>query len=51
MQWLTVRHKVADYEVWKPLFDADKSYQEAAGLHVAVLLRSLDDPNELVIAF
>jgi hypothetical protein len=51
MQWMMIRHKVNDYAVWKPYFDADKPHQEAAGLHVAVLLRSLDDPNEIVIAF
>ena len=51
MQWLMVRHKLADYGVWKPYFDADKPRQEAAGLHLGVLLRSLEDPNDVVIAF
>jgi quinol monooxygenase YgiN len=51
MQGMMIRHKVNDYGVWKPYFDADKPRQEAAGLHVAELLRSLDDPNEVVIWF
>jgi hypothetical protein len=51
MQWMLVRHQVKDYAVWRPFFDADRPVQEAAGLHVAEMLRSVDDPNDILIAF
>ena len=51
MGMMIVRHKVKDYDAWRPVFDADMKAQEAAGLTRPRVLRSADDPNELVILF
>jgi len=46
-----VTHKVADYARWKPIFDADGANRQAAGSKGGQLLRSADDPNEVVLLF
>ena len=49
--FVMVRHKVRDYEAWRPHFDAHADERKAAGCVGAHLFRSADDPNELVITF
>jgi len=51
MPCLLVRHKVADYEKWKPVFDDDAPAQAAAGLTSGRLFRNADDPAELLVLF
>ena len=51
MPYITIRHKVKDYDAWKPLFDAHGATRAAAGCKGGHLLRSVDDPNEVVIFF
>jgi heme-degrading monooxygenase HmoA len=51
MSYVMVTHKVADYARWKPIFDADDANREIAGSKGGQLLRSADDPNEVVILF
>ena len=51
MGMMVIRHKVADYAKWRPLFDAHAKAQRAAGLSHPRVLRSADDSNELVIIF
>ena len=51
MPRLLVRHKVADYGKWKPLFDAHAAKQRAAGITGGRLFRNADDPQEVVILF
>ena len=51
MGMMIVRHKVADYGKWRPMFDAHVQKQKAAGLTHPRVLRSADDKNELVIIF
>src|SRR6516225_4927518 len=46
---MIVRHKVKDYRSWKKAFDGHASAQKAAGLTKPRVLRSADDPNEIVI--
>ena len=48
---MVIRHTVADYAKWRPAFDADKSFQEAAGLHVICVSRGLQNANDLEIPF
>jgi hypothetical protein len=48
---MLVRHKVADLSSWKRVFDSHAAAQQAAGLRVEKVLRSLDDPNEVVLLF
>ena len=47
--FIMVRHKVRDYDTWRPFFDADEARRQAAGSKGAHLFRSADDPNEIVI--
>lgn len=51
MTYLLIRHRVADFAAWKPVFDAHASARVAAGLTDADLLRDLDDPNQIVLLF
>jgi heme-degrading monooxygenase HmoA len=51
MSYVMVTHKVADYARWKPIFDADGANRQAGGSKGGQLLRSADDPNEVVILF
>ena len=50
MPYLLVRHKVEDYERWKPVFDHDHGATRArSGSKGGRILRNADDPDELVI--
>jgi len=46
-----VRHKIADYGKWRPVFDADEGRRKAAGLTNSRVYRSADDKNEIVLIF
>jgi len=48
---LVIRHTVADYNVWKPFFDADSTNRNAAGLHLLGLSRGIENQNEVEIPF
>jgi hypothetical protein len=45
---LLIRHQVADYEVWKPLFDAHAENRKSHGSNGGLLFRNADNPNELL---
>ena len=51
MPYLLVRHKVADYARWKPLFDQHAETRKASGSRGGQLFRNANDPNELLILF
>ena len=51
MAYLLVRHKVADFGKWKPQYDGHQSARAAAGLGDRLILRGLDNPNEVVLLF
>ena len=51
MDYLMVRHKVADFDQWKTFFDSHKEVQLEYGLHFHMLHRNIDDPDELFIIF
>ena len=48
MAYIVTRIQVGDYESWRPMFDQDRprAREKAATQRV---LRSVDDPNEVVI--
>ena len=46
---LLIRHKVDDFDVWKPLFDAHSATRRANGALGARLFRNADDPHEVLI--
>ena len=50
MATLFVRHQVADYAIWRRVYDAAKPTQEAAGVLAATIYRSVDNPNELTVS-
>jgi hypothetical protein len=51
MGMLIVRHKVKDYDKWRPAFDGHAGPQKAAGLSNPRVFRSTDDKNEIVVVF
>jgi hypothetical protein len=51
MSYVMVKHTVADYARWKPIFDADGANREIGGSKGGQLFRSADDPNEVVMLF
>jgi hypothetical protein len=46
-----VRHKVADFAKWKPVYDAHLSARQKAGLREEHLFRNADNPNEVLLLF
>ena len=51
MNYILIRHKVADFAKWKPVYDGHASSRSAAGLKEEKLLRGVDNPNEVVLLF
>jgi hypothetical protein len=47
--YVLVRHKVRDFSEWKPIYDAHHSTREEAGLRELYMMRSADDPNEVIL--
>ena len=48
---LLVRNKVNEFHRWKRVFDANLDPPRAAGLTLAGMWRSVDDPNEVFFLF
>jgi len=48
---MMIHHEVANYAKWRPIFDADTSAQQAAGLSDPRVYRSVDDPNDVTVVF
>jgi hypothetical protein len=51
MNYILIRHKVADFAKWKPVYDAHGSARADAGLKEERLLRNIDNPSEVVLLF
>jgi heme-degrading monooxygenase HmoA len=51
MPYLLVRHKVADYTKWRPLFDQHAATRRANGAKGGQILRSANNPNEVILLF
>jgi hypothetical protein len=51
MPHVLVRHKVADFAKWKPVFDEHSTTRAAAGSKGGQLFRSASDPNDVTILF
>src|SRR4051794_36817085 len=49
MPYLLVRHKVEDYERWKPGFEEHGATRKESGSKGVRLFRNADDPNQTVI--
>ncbi len=48
---MLVRHKVADFAKWRPVYGAHASARQKAGLKEEHLFRNADDPNEVILLF
>src|SRR5215470_12409673 len=48
---LLIRHKVADFAKWKPVYDGHLSARQKAGVKEEHLFRNADDPNEVLLLF
>ncbi len=51
MATIFVRHRVADFGVWKPLFDDDHARRADSGIKSAEVFRLDGDENMVLIAF
>ena len=51
MRYLLVRHRVAEFDQWKSVYDAHLPARQKAGLKEVHLLRNIDDPNEVLLLF
>lgn len=51
MTRILIRHRVDDYDEWKPVFDEHRETREEYGVQGGQLFRTADDPDELVILF
>jgi hypothetical protein len=51
MASLLVRHNVEDYARWRPAFDEHAAVRKTYGLKGGYLMRSADNPNEIVLYF
>jgi heme-degrading monooxygenase HmoA len=51
MPYTLIRHKVEDYERWKPVFDEHAAVRQESGSKGGRLFRNADDPNETFILF
>lgn len=51
MNYLLVKHRVADFEKWGQVFDSHLVGQRESGLELLHLLREIEDPNMVVLFF
>jgi len=51
MSFMLVRHKVKDFDKWKPLYDDHAVVRKESGSKGAHLFRNADNPNEVLILF
>ena len=51
MNYLLIRHRVADFSGWKAAYDAHSSARQQAGLTEKELLHDIKDPNHVVLLF
>jgi hypothetical protein len=51
MNYVLIRHQVADFPSWKVAYDAHAAARSAAGLKEERLLHNVDKKNEVVLLF
>ena len=51
MPSMFIKHTVADYAKWKPVFDEHEAMRRANGFTAHSLHRDTDNPNVIIIAF
>lgn len=51
MPYVLIRHRVADFEGWKPVYDLHAPARASAGLKEEHLFRNADNPHEIILLF
>jgi hypothetical protein len=46
---MVVRHKVKDYNTWRPAYDGHEKSRVSAGITNGRVFRRAEDPNDLVV--
>ena len=44
-----VLHRVKDYDAWREIYDGFADIQRAGGVRAEEVLRSVDDPNDVLV--
>ena len=44
-----IRHRVADFDAWKKVYDGFAPVQAEYGVHAHQVLRSAENPNDLIV--
>ena len=47
MAHIIIQHQVADFDTWRPVYEADRPGRQAAGVTDVAVLRDADDPNSV----
>ena len=48
---VVIKHMVADYSRWRPIFDADSTFRNSAGMHPVGVARGIENENEVEVPF
>jgi len=51
MATIFLRHPVADYDSWRPVYDDDQARRDAAGLTELGVFRDASDPNLVLVVW
>jgi hypothetical protein len=49
VEYVLARHKVADFDRWKAVYDCDAEVRRQAGLNEVFVLRNSSDPREVYV--
>jgi len=49
MPWVLVRHRIDDYQKWRPIFDGAGALLERSGARSGFVFRNLEAPDELFV--
>jgi heme-degrading monooxygenase HmoA len=49
MPYVLVRHKIADYEKWRKVFDGKDNILQGSGVQGGMLFRNIDKPDEIIV--
>jgi quinol monooxygenase YgiN len=44
-----IRHRVSDFDAWKQVYDGFAPVQAEHGVHAHQVLRSVDNPNDVIV--
>ena len=44
-----VRHRVTDFDAWKKVYDGFAPFQAEHGVHAHHVLRSIENPNDIIV--